>query len=69
LWGEEAGNQLASFRSSRVPEYEYGGIGFRVALVPEPSTFVLALTALLATLGIARARRSRTLGSRDVRIW
>ena len=35
----------SSFRGSNSPSFEFDGIGFRVATVPEPSTAVLAIVA------------------------
>ncbi len=46
----------ASVRSSGGPPFEYGGVGFRLSKVPEPTT--IALLAL-ASLGTRRGRRRR----------
>ena len=50
----------SSFWGGTNPTNEYDDIGFRVATVPEPSTFALAAIGTLAALGwVARRRISR----------
>ncbi len=55
-WDSLPGNQLSSQRSFSNPTFEGVAIGFRVATVPEPSTFILAIVGLAAVL-LVRARK------------
>ena len=50
-------NLRSSFRSFLDPTFEDGGIGFRVASVPEPSTYVLLAMSAAGALWWARSRR------------
>jgi formylglycine-generating enzyme required for sulfatase activity len=59
-WSFEVENALqSSFRSASDPTYEYGYVGFRVATVPEPSTY--ALLGLGAVVVLVALRRHRLL--------
>jgi len=46
---------LSSNRTSIVPAFESGSVGFRVASIPEPTTCTLALAALCLAIGRRRA--------------
>ena len=47
-------------RTGDSPTSEWGNLGFRIAMVPEPSSFALAAIGMLVALGwIARRRASR----------
>ncbi len=56
---------LSSFRNSVDPERGFNGFGFRVAMVPEPSTVALAAFGFvgLADLGLRRWKRARLIAS------
>ena len=60
---------LSSSRFSTDPSVEAHYSGFRVASVPEPSTFALDVLGVLTLLGISsrgdRLRRSCVVGRRD----
>ena len=58
LWGNTEGALRSSFRFDFVPASENFGIGFRVASVPEPSTYAL-LALAAAGLGAHVLRRRR----------
>ena len=55
-WGNFASILPASYRNSYAPAFEGGGVGFRVASVPEPSA--VALTLLSVSACLTRRRRS-----------
>lgn len=57
-WSSGASSLLASFRPALSPDDENGGIGFRVATVPEPSSFVLAALGLIRLFFGTRRMRS-----------
>ncbi len=54
-WAQSEGNLLSSSRFSTDPSVEAHYSGFRVASVPEPSTFALAVLGVLTLLGISSA--------------
>lgn len=57
-WGFLGGNFLgSSTRSATAPTSESDGLGFRVATVPEPSTYALLLMTSAGALWWARRRR------------
>ena len=57
-FGSDSFGLLASDRFSRAPADEVSVIGFRVAIIPEPSTAVLTAMGLVC-LAIAGWRRKR----------
>jgi formylglycine-generating enzyme len=50
----------SSYRGSPDPTFENDNVGFRVASVPEPSTFVLLGMGAIGLSGYAWQRRKRT---------
>ena len=56
-WFYDVGDLRSSFRSSSVPTLEGVTVGFRVASVPEPSTYALLLMTGAGALWLARRRR------------
>ena len=56
-WFYDVGDLRSSFRSSSVPTLEGVTVGFRVASVPEPSTYALLFMAGASALWWARRRR------------
>jgi len=55
-WGSVADGIVASNRGTSLPTTDFGGVGFRVASIPEPSAYLFAL--LSASLLLARRHRS-----------
>jgi sulfatase modifying factor 1 len=55
-WG--VNGLLSSERGSVLPTYEAGNVGFRVATVPEPSTYALLLLSGAASLWALRRRKN-----------
>ncbi len=58
-WADPSSYLVASFRNTNFgdPAFESGAIGFRVATVPEPSTYVLAAFGLAALSASGRWRK------------
>ncbi|MCC6356643.1 MAG: SUMF1/EgtB/PvdO family nonheme iron enzyme [Verrucomicrobiae bacterium] len=56
-WASASGNLLATFRTGSAPGTEITQIGFRVAMVPEPSGWVWVLVAAGGLLAARRGRR------------
>lgn len=56
-WGSGSDFLQASARNMTSPTSEDGTMGFRVASIPEPSSFLLAAFGLLGLLGWRRRRR------------
>jgi formylglycine-generating enzyme required for sulfatase activity len=54
-WGGISGDLRATLRHGSDPSYESSFRGFRVASIPEPTTYALALAALCLVLGRRRA--------------
>jgi formylglycine-generating enzyme required for sulfatase activity len=54
VWNDYSGFLLSSNRFSYSPSNGFGGIGFRVASIPEPSTLLLGA---MATVGLLMRRR------------
>ena len=57
-WGGHSGNLAATFRSDVNTTIGNGAYGFRVASIPEPSTFTLAGLGLIGLLAYGCRRRS-----------
>jgi formylglycine-generating enzyme len=47
FWGDNPSDSAASFRIDDDPTFEFFGVGFRVASVPEPGSIILVLIGLL----------------------
>jgi hypothetical protein len=58
-WDFASFGLLASYRLSVSPSFESVRFGFRVATVPEPSTFALAALGIVSMLAFARQRTRR----------
>ena len=58
-WRDDSSILLASYRGGGFVSGEDLALGFRVATVPEPSTFALACLALAVTLAATRCIRQR----------
>ncbi len=56
FWGGSCAGVSATGRVSAVPTYEYYGVGFRVASVPEPGSIALFVCGLLSLICL-RCRR------------
>ncbi len=54
-YGYEASSLAASSRSNVGPSVEDSNIGFRLAMIPEPSTGLLVIAGLLGLAGWRRA--------------
>lgn len=58
-WDASSTHQQASFRDNFDPTGELFSFGFRVATVPEPSTYVLGATALFGLMAFRRRKLAR----------
>jgi formylglycine-generating enzyme required for sulfatase activity len=57
FWGYSGHSLRSSDRANDAPSSEYSNIGFRVASVPEPSTYALLAMTAAGALWMARRRR------------
>ena len=57
VWFDTEGNLRSSGRASGVPTLEHFDVGFRVASVPEPSTYALLLMTAAGVLWMTRSQR------------
>jgi hypothetical protein len=57
-WGNTSDNLASSTRAPGDPPFATLNIGFRVAMVPEPSTIALLLASAACLLGYVRRRRT-----------
>ena len=57
-WGNGSGNLRSDFRYDGVPTGEDGGIGFRLASIPEPASMMGLVFAAVMTLSTRRCRAS-----------
>lgn len=56
-WGSDAASMLYEVRSGLLPNLEGNDIGFRVATVPEPSTYALLLMTGVGALWLAKRKK------------
>jgi sulfatase modifying factor 1 len=58
-WNNNASFMPSSYRQTSVPSLEVSNLGFRLAAVPEPSTYAMALAGLACGGYLVRRRRKR----------